>query len=55
MSEHVTVHLLIRTPNGRTYEVGHIQLDPSDLRDGLADELERAAAEIRKDGLADHR
>jgi hypothetical protein len=53
MTQHVTVHLLIRTPGGKTYEVGTIHLDPTDLKDGLADALEQAAREIREDGLAD--
>jgi hypothetical protein len=55
MTEHVTVHLLIRLPNGKQHEIGHLTLNPADLRDGLADALEEAAAEIRADGLADRR
>jgi hypothetical protein len=55
MTERVTVHLLIRLPNGKSYEISHLTLDPTDLKDGLADALETAAQEIREDGVADSR
>jgi hypothetical protein len=55
MADRVEVHLLVKTPNGKTYEIGSLLLDPTDLRDGLADALEDAAREIRTDGLADRK